>query len=209
MSHIGQTELPLRLECSGLTIGGHVLPPFQVRAEEAVCLHVEYAPSADHWYDSVQPLLLGRIKHPAIRLLGVVANLERPFSPRRWMFWRKNPSARDWLLTEGKLSPQEAAHVLSQAPVPINVPVGWLGWGERTMLALEACLLHPPDLLVFDTAGCAGPTIEAVFDRLATRPSGLALAYLKTNLNYDYLPCLPGASCHVIAAVASQTAAVE
>ena len=88
MSYNREAELPLHLECSGLTIGGHVVPPFQVRTGEAVCLHVEYSPSADPYYDSVQPLLLGRIKHPSIRLHGLIEKLERPYSPRRWMFWR-------------------------------------------------------------------------------------------------------------------------
>jgi hypothetical protein len=173
-----------------------------------VCLHVEYSPSADPYYDSVQPLLLGRIKHPSIRLHGLIEKLERPYSPRRWMFWRRNPTARDWLLTEGKLSPQETAGVLGRVPVPLHVPVGWLGLNERSRLALEVCLHHPPDLLVLDTAGQDPSGVHQVLERLETRPDSLAVIYLKTCLAPNS-PCLPGAICHVISAVSSQATAVE
>src|SRR5437588_4602237 len=119
---------PLCLECLGLTFGGHMPPAFQIGMGEAVCLHVEYSPSAVPWYDCVLPLLIGRIQHPAIRIHGLAANLERPFPRRRWLIWRKDPSAREWLRMEGNLSPQETAHVLSLVPVPPEMPVGWLGW---------------------------------------------------------------------------------
>jgi hypothetical protein len=210
MNQNGQTpSLALRLECMGLVVGGHTLPRFQVRAGEAVCLHVEYSPGSLPWYDCLLPLLVGRIQHPAIRLYGPAASLDRPFPRRRWLPWRRHPSTRDWLLYEGRLSPQEAEHVLSLVPVSPAMRVTSLGWNDRTMLALEACLLHPPELLVFDTAGSAVPTIQAVFDRLATRPTDLALAYLKTNLDAGS-PCLPGASCYEIATDSPQTtAAVE
>lgn len=203
-----RSALP-QLQCLGLAIGGHSLPPFQIEAGGAVCLHMEYSPDSVPYYDSVYPLLLGRTRHPAIRVHGVVAGLDRPFPPRRWQFWRRHLSARDWLLRVRGLSPAESARVLSVIPaIPPEMRVGWLGWNERTMLALEACLLRPPDLLVFDMAGCALPTKEAVFDRLATRPSQLAVAYLKTNPDADS-PCLPGATCYVIAAQSSQPATVE
>jgi hypothetical protein len=105
-----------------------------------------------------------------------------------------SPSAGDWLTTERGLTPTEAEAVLNLVGEPADMSIGRIGWNERTLLALEACLLHPPDLLVFDTCGNDSQGEYRIFERLASRKPQFALLYLKTRLERED-PCLPGATC--------------
>ncbi|HKI36672.1 MAG TPA: hypothetical protein VKA46_32755 [Gemmataceae bacterium] len=197
---------PLSLECLGLTAGGHHVPPFQLHTGEAVCLHVE--PASPSWYDVLLPLLTGRVSHPRLLIRGTVSYLERPMPRRGWFGRRKDCTARDWLISERGLAPAEAVPVLDRASVPPEMKIGWLGWNERTLFALESYLVRPPDILVFDTAGNDPLGIRRLFDRLATRPRRLAVIYLKTNLG-TASPCYPGKGCLDIAARPLEIASVE
>jgi hypothetical protein len=76
------------------------------------------------------------------------------------------------------------------------------------MLALEACLLHPPGLLVITTAGNDVLTIQHLFGRLSSRPPNMALIYLKTRHETDD-PCLPGGTCLEIVRTAKQEILTE
>jgi hypothetical protein len=91
-------------------------------------------------------------------------------------------------------------------PVVAPYRIGVLGWNQRTLLALETCLIHPPDLLVFDTAGNDHLAAQAVFDRLAARPPSLAVLYLKTLADW---PCFPGASCVTLVPESARAVVVE
>jgi len=76
------------------------------------------------------------------------------------------------------------------------------------MLALEACLLRPPGLLVFDTVGHDSLTIQRIFERLSSRPPDLALIYLKTRHEMGD-PCLPGGICLDLVRAPSQATIAE
>lgn len=211
MTGNGRLDMPeIRLECAGLTVGDFsvgdfCVPSFQVQAGQAVCLHVPPHPAI--WHESLKPILSGRKAYPALHLHGVVSYLERPMPRRRWWGKLYNPSASDWLTTEKGLTSPEAATVLSMVGEPADRSVGRLGWRERTLLALGACLLRPPDLLVFDTVGNDPQTIQHLLERLASRPPSLALVYLKTRRGAED-PCLPGAVCLEMARAPSPTAKV-
>jgi hypothetical protein len=194
-AHLDMPEL--RLECAGLTVGDFsvgdfAVPPFQVRAGQAVCLHVP--PSWRIWHAILIPILSGRKAHPALRLHGPVSYLERPMNRRRWWGLLHNPSISRWLTVEKGLTSPEAAAILGMFDLPADVSIGRIGGSERIILALEACLLRPPGLLVFETVGHGPDTIQYVFERLASRPPSLALIYLKTRRGVED-PCLPGAVC--------------
>lgn len=209
MTGNGRLDMPeIRLECGGLTVGDFSVgdfsvPSFQVQARQAVCLHVP--PYTTIWHENLKPILSGRMAHPALHLHGSVSYLERPMPRRRWWGKRYNPSASDWLTTEKGLTSTEAAAVLSLVGEPPDLSVGRIGWRERTLLALEATLLHAPGLLVLDTVGNDPQTIQHVFARLASRPPSLALLYLKTRRGTDD-PCLPGAVCLEMVRAPSATA---
>jgi hypothetical protein len=198
MTGNGRLDMPeVRLECAGLTVGDFSVgdfsvPSFQMQVGQAVCLHVPPYPAI--WHETLKPILSGRKAHPALHLHGIVSYLERPMPRRRWWGRRYNPSGGDWLTTEKGLTSAEAATVLSLVGEPPGLSVCRIGWRERTLLALEATLLRPPDLLVFDTVGNDPQAIQHVLDRLASRPPSLALLYLKTRRGADD-PCLPSASC--------------
>ena len=207
MNGIEDQRLPL-LESSGLETGGRFVPRFQVGVGQSVCLHVEHQPEFP-WYDWILPLLKGDVEHPAIGRRGVHFYMRAASADRGWFGRLKGTTALDWLVKRQGVPLHEAERILKLVDAPPNIRVNWLPLNERMTIALEACLVHPPDLLLFDTFGCAAYTVQSLFDRLATRPSQLALAYLKTNLNYDDYPCLPGAACHVIADLNHQPTAVE
>ncbi len=203
-----QIDTPeLRLECAGLTVGDFAVgdfsvPSFQVQAGQAVCLHVPPYPAI--WHETLKPILSGRMAHPALHLYGSVSYLERPMPRRRWWGKLYKPSAGDWLTAEKGLTSTEAAAVLSLVGEPADLSIGRIGWRERTRLALEACLLRPPGLLVLDTVGNDPQTIQQLFQRLASRPQSLAVLYLKTRRGTDD-PCLPGAVCLEMARAPSPT----
>ena len=195
-----------RLECDGLTARNFSVPPFRVGIGEAVCLHVLLPSPA--WHEEVLPILTRQIAHPALRLFGTVAYLDRPKPRRRWWGGLQSASSRDWLTIESRLTTEQAADVLRLVDLPAELSVGRVGWNERTMLALEACLLRPPDLLVFDTSGNDSLTAHRVFGRLSTRPPALSLIYLKTRHETDD-PCLPGSTCLDLVPASLQTTIVE
>ncbi|HTU23262.1 MAG TPA: hypothetical protein VMG10_34830 [Gemmataceae bacterium] len=113
---------------------------------------------------------------------------------RRWWGGWRSPSAGDWLTKEKNLTSTEATAVLGTVDLPADLSVGRIGWRERSLIALEACLLRPPDLLVFDTCGNDWLTIPHIFERLVSHTPQFALLYLKTRFGKED-PCLPGATC--------------
>jgi hypothetical protein len=143
-----------------------------------------------------------------LHLHGSVSYLERPMPRRRWWGKMYSPSAGDWLTAERGLSSTEAESVLNLVGEPADMSIGRIGWKERTLLALEACLLRPPDLLVFDTCGNDWETIYHIFDRLASRQPQFALLYLKTRLERED-PCLSGATCLEFVRAQSHAAIAE
>jgi hypothetical protein len=209
--HVPVDTLELRLECAGLTVGDFwvgdfSVPSFQVQAGQAICLHVPAYPAI--WHENLKPILSGRTAHPALHLHGSVSYLERPMPRRHWWGKLYNPSTGDWLTTEKGLASAQAAAVLSLVGESPDMRVGRLGWRERTLLALEATLLRPPGLLVFDTVGNDPQTIQQLLERLASRPPSLALLYLKTRRGTED-PCLPGAVCLEMVRAPSPTARAE
>ena len=196
----------LRLECAGLTVGDFSVPPCTVLSGQAVCLHVP--PVQAPGREQLLALLAKRAAHPALRFFGSVRYLTRPMPRRRWWGGLYNPPVRDWLIYENDLAPQETANILERLALSPHLRIGRAGWNERTMLALEACLLRPPDLLIFDTAGNDPLATQQVFERIVTRPRPLAVVYLKLQSNQDEL-CLPGAACLAVTCHALQVAAVE
>lgn len=193
----------IQIECDGLTVRDFFLPPFRIEAGQNVCLHVRMP--SPKWQEELVPILSGRAAHPALRLHGSVTYLERPMPRRRWWGKRYNPSAGDWLTTEKGLTSKEAEAVLSLVGEAADMSVGAIGWNERTMLDLEASLLRPPDLLVFDMCGNGPEIASPIFERLASRTPPFALLYLKTRF-YSYDLCLPGADCLEMVRASSPTA---
>jgi hypothetical protein len=183
------------MECDGLSTRNFTVPPFRVEASQNVCLHVPLSMAI--WHETLMPILVARIAHPSLHLHGSVSYLDRPMPQWRWWRGWHSPSAGHWLTAESGLTSTEAAAVLSTVDLPADMSVGRIGWRERTLIALEACLLRPPDLLVFDTCGNGPETISYVFDRLASRTPQFALLYLKTRLEKEDA-CLPGAVCHEV-----------
>jgi hypothetical protein len=184
--------LAVPMECEGLSSRDFSLPPFRVEASQKVCLHVPLSMAI--WYETLLPILSGRLAHPAMHLHGSVSYLERPMPRRRWWGGWRRPYAGEWLTAEKGLTSSEAEAVLNLVGEPADMSVGRIGWRERTLLALEATMFRPPDRLVFDTCGNDLDTIYHIFDRLASRTPQFALVYLKTRLEPED-PCLPGAVC--------------
>lgn len=207
MAGNGRLQTPLlRLECMGLAVGDFAVPPFKVWAGQAVCLHIPPVPATGR--EALLAVLSGRTADPALRFSGSVGRLDRPMPRRRWWGGLFDPPARDWLLGENGLTAEEALEVLGCLALPAQERIGRLGWNERTLLALEACLLRPPALLIFDTVGNDPLGMQRVFQRLAARPAPLAVVYLKTHCE-QHLDCLPDSFCVEIACRAVQTTVVE
>jgi hypothetical protein len=194
----------IRIKCLGLTAGGYVVPPFTLRAGESLCLHVPH--SEPPWYEGLLRALTRVTPTPGLEFHGTLEYLERPMPRSRWWWPRRSPPTRGWLIDAKGLRPDEAEAVLSRVAVPPQAPVTWLGWNERTLLAVEVSLLRPCDVLVFDTMGNDPDGSRRIVERLASRPDGRALVYLKTAPSYS---CLPGATCLTLVAEGVQPALAE
>jgi hypothetical protein len=199
-------QRPPPLECLGLTAGPARVPPFRLHAGEALCLHVE--PPSPYWYDVLLPLLTGRVAHPSLILRGEVTYLERPMPRRGWFGRRPYRSARDWLAAERGLTESDGALILERLSITPEMSTGRLGWNERTLLALEAFLLRPSDVLIFDTAGQDPLGGRRVFDRLEAEPGPCARVYLKTGSG-PLSPCYPATACLDVAAQPPKLTRVE
>ncbi|HYV34155.1 MAG TPA: hypothetical protein VE988_00540 [Gemmataceae bacterium] len=203
---VTSAQITPRLECQGFEAGDIVLPSFKLHAGESLCLHVEHGHLP--WYETLLPLLKGEVIHSGLRIHGVVRYLERPMPARGWFGRRKDLSARDWLVLEKHVPLKAALAILDCVHIPQDLRIGWMGWNERTMLALEFNLFDPPDVLLFDTGGNDPLGVLRVFDRLATRPKTLTLVYLK-YINGPGSPCLVGGQCLDVAARPTEAALVE
>jgi hypothetical protein len=197
---------PLRFECQGCRVDDHWIPPFQLHAGEAICLHI--LPGFFTWHDTLVPALRGEKDLSGLRVHGKVEYLARPTPQRGWFGRRRDSSAHDWLTLQKGLSEPEAEQILERVRVPGDVRIGWMGWNERTLLAVEAILCRPLDVLIFDTAGNDPFGSRHLVDRLTSRPENLSLIYLKT-VNHPDVPCLSGSTCLEIRAQPIETAFVE
>jgi hypothetical protein len=204
LPHLDQRPPPM--ECLGLTAGPARVPPFRLHAGEALCLHVE--PPSPYWSDVLLPLLTGRVAHPSLILWGKVTYLERPMPRRGWFGRRLDRTAREWLTAERGLTEAEAAFVLERLSIAPEMETGRLGWNERTRFALEAYLLRPSDVLVFDTAGQDPLGRQRVFERLGAEARPFARVYLKTGPGPIW-PCYPARACLEVAAQPPELARVE
>jgi hypothetical protein len=196
----------IRLECDGFTVDNYSIPPFCLKVGQTLCFHV-LMPSP-LWQEKLIPILTGSIAHPAVRLFGSVAYLDRPMPRRRWWGGWNDPPVRDWLEAEKGLSSAETTSILNRLALSPELRIGRTGWNERTMLALEACSLRPHDVLLLDTAGNDPRGKARIIDRLANLPPGVSLIYLKTRQEPDE-PCLPRSECIAIAHIPLQTSVAE
>lgn len=185
---------PVRLVCSGLMLDHLSIPPFQIRAGQGICLH--RPPLSWRHHDELISALTKQKGCPELRFFGSVAYLDRPMPRRRWWGGWYDPTVRDWLTVKKELTVPEAAHVLERAGLAPGLRIGRVGWNERARLAVEAFLLRPTDLLVFDLAGHDPFGIQRLLERLARRPPEVGLLYVKTREGADE-PCLPGGTCVV------------
>ena len=178
------------IECAGLTIEDCLLPPFCLHTGEGLCVHV--ATPSPWWQDNLVPVLTGNRPRPELVLHGAVSYLERPRAERRWWGRLANPTVAEWLVAARGLQMSETAKALERVGLSGDIPMGSVGWNERTLLALEGWLARPTNALVFDTAGNDPRGEQRVMERVAARPECLTLIYLKTSAS---TMCLPGSAC--------------
>jgi hypothetical protein len=178
----------LRIACDGLTVGRLFLPPFQLHVGEYVCLRLPVEADFTKEKRLLVEYLTGARRASALSLFGVVQLVEPPVPRRGFLGLLRNPRMEAWLVRRG-LSLEEARDIARRHGIPVHQRIGATGWNERTLVALEAALALPGDVLVFELAGNDPQGVERAHQIVASRMNGRAIVEVTHVLDDRWLCC--------------------
>lgn len=189
----------LLLSSSGFPVGSFIVPVFQLRRGECVCLHLpEAVPSVE--VERLIEILTGKIAAAGIRLFGRV-HWAAPLRNRRHGLWGmfRPMRAADWLSQIAGASPDQAQTILQKLqPRHRASPIQALAATPRALLSVEAAWLPEADAVVFTTIGLDPLARDAVYKAVSSHfPQGSAV-----HLSYPFVQngqrqrhCFRGTRC--------------
>lgn len=180
------------IECDGTRLVSLRLPPFHVSAREFVCLHLPDSSSPD--VQHLKKALTGGITVPGLRVMGTITWAEPALPRRNFLGMVRDPHIGTWLTKEDRLSAAQVQALLQQQQIASNTRIGLLSWTARHLLALEAALARPADVIGFDTSGLDPRGIQQVNDRVQAHLVDRAFLHLSFHPLSDG-PCFPGSRC--------------
>ena len=188
---------PIRLSCDGMIIGSLVIPPFQLKAGEFICLHLPGPAGSKEEVQLIQ-ILTGKRSVSDVHLSGRVLYAS-PATDRRGVFRFLRPlRPADWLHQIGGISPQEASAIVARLGIKPEWRLSQLARNPSTLLGLEAAWARGAEVILFSTTGCDPSGKRAVFDSVSGHLDRTAAIYLSLpflqggELKRDYFP---GALC--------------
>jgi hypothetical protein len=188
---------PIRLSCDGMIIGSLVIPPFQLKAGEFICLHLPGPAGSKEEVQLIQ-ILTGKSSVSGLRLFGRVLYAS-PATDRRGFFRFLRPlRPADWLRQSAGISRQEAGAIVARLGIKQEWHLSQLASNPSTLLGLEAAWAQGAEVILFSTSGCDPSGIRAVFNSVSSHLDRTAAIYLslpffqggKLKRNY-----FPGALC--------------
>lgn len=190
---------PIQISCEGFSLGSFWVPPFQLKAEEVICLHLPFSPDSEEAEKFLQ-VLTGARSEPGCHVFGRVVYAQPARSTRKNRFpLFRDETVREWLdqSTTGALLPEE--DVLSRFGVQASWKVSQLGYNHRLLLGLEAAFQNKADSIIFSTVGCdpAGYSLAVEWfswkrERAAT---GIYLSYPFMQNGQARRFCFPRGKC--------------
>lgn len=203
---------PLRFACESVPLDGLRLPPFQLHAGEALCLHL---PPLKTWTEREQLVkaLAGPDPVEGLTRLGRIIYAEPPQGRGGLCGLWPSPRIVDWLCRRAGLDAAEAREVVTRLGLSETRRVSHVAMNPRTLLGLEAAYARGAEVVLFSTAGCDPLGTRAAFEMVLARLhrcSAIHLSYPYTVNDEVQRACLPGARCvEVVRQAATSAAAVS
>jgi len=190
------------LACEGVSIGTLWLPPFELKAGEAICLHMPSQVSqADQ--ESMQDALTGKQILPGLRLYGKVVWAKPATNPRNFFGLLRigrltQPRPADWLSREAGVLSAEANAIVTRLGLQPEWKLCQLAYNPRTLLGLEAAWARGANVVLFSARGCDPVGIQQVQQAVLSRLERCAAIELCDPKNQEGAVCghfLAGANC--------------
>lgn len=188
---------PLRFACEGVLLDGLQLPPFQLHAGEALCLHL---PRLKTWSERAQfvKALAGPDPVEGLTRLGRIIYAEPPEGHGGLRGLWPSPRVVDWLRRRAGMDAAIAQEVVTRLGLSETWRVSHMAMNPRTLLGLEAAYARGAEVILFTTVGCDPLGTKAAFDTVLARLercSAIYLSYPYTVNGAVQRACLPGACC--------------
>ena len=192
-------------ECMGFRAETLLVPAFELRVGQAICLHIPVLPHQDLTEQQVIPVLAGQVPNSGIRIHGPIRYVQWP-TQSRWglLGFFREVRAVDWLGREAQIHQQEAEDILARLGLSVDSKLGRLAGTPRTLLAIEAAWANGAQGLMFTTSGLDPVGTERVFSHVGRNLDRCAALYLSTpftcngQLDRHHFP---GATCLDISSV--------
>jgi hypothetical protein len=188
---------PLRLSCEGITLGETILPPFELRAGEGVCLHVPWD-GFSREEDQLVRALTGKEAVRGLHLFGKIFRAVPAVSTRGLLGFFHQPRVVDWFRKAAGVTRAQARNVLTRLGIRAEGRISQLAGTPRTLLGLEAAWARCAEAIVFSTSGldlCGrSDVLQAVSSHLDRCPA-IYLSHWFWQGGQKKRECFPGATC--------------
>jgi hypothetical protein len=189
----------LLLSSDGFPIGSFLLPAFQLRAGECVCLHLPETMTSSEVEQLIR-ILIGGKNVPGVRLFGRLL-WAAPLRPRRHGLLGLFRPLRvaDWLSRIAGASPTQAQSILQRLhPQERECYLEQLPGTPRMLLSVEAAWLAGAQGIVFATRGLDPLGCEAVYEAVSSHFSQggaihLSFPFLQNEQRLRH--CFAGTTC--------------
>jgi hypothetical protein len=163
--------------CPSVQVGPLTVPQLVAQTGDWLCLHLPPLRQPDV-LDRLIKVLTGRQRSAAHSTTRVEWAEPVGGDTGFWesLFFRQNVVS--WLHRRGGVPRAEARAVARQLGIPRHQAVTHLGVSQRLRLGVEAAVLRGAGVLVFSTAGCDLPGVQAVYEQVAARLDRVAAIHL-------------------------------
>lgn len=189
----------LLLSSDGFEIGRFVLPAFQLRVGECVCLHLPEEITSSE-VEALIGVLTGKTSLVAVRLFATI-RWAAPLRNRRHgsMGFFRSRRVADWLQRVARASPTQAKAVLQRlSPEEREHRIEQLPGTSKRLLSVEAAWLARAQVVVFTTAGLDPLGRDAVYQAVSSRFLHSSAIHLSFPYSHDgrlQRDCFPGTTC--------------
>lgn len=195
----------LILSSAGFSLDSVLVPAFQLRVGECVCLHLPQAMLSSQ-FEQLIGVLTGKTPIPGVQLFGRVSWAAPLRNHRHGLLGLFRPmNVADWLSQIAGASPEQVQAILEKIkPRKGTTRIAHLAWTPRTMLSVEAAWLPRADAVVFTTIGLDPLGREALFQAVSSHfhhGSAIHLSFPFLQEGQRRHHCFAGTTCLELAQV--------
>jgi hypothetical protein len=158
----------IRIYCEGVTTGPLWVPPFQLRVEDFICLHMPCLSNSKEERLVVE-LLTGELPDRRISLSGRVLLADPPVCPAGFFGLFRRTRVANWLQRKASIPAPEARAIASRLGLHGDDQVCRLPGNPRALLGLEAAYARGAEAIIFSTVGIDFRGRKAVHESVLSR----------------------------------------